>query len=99
MKSSQPYVCLLCDGEVEIPSLAIFCLQFWVQFWVAVLSTKPVFVRVFAGKMEDINSQANTFESWISCAPNVLCKFTIVIKENVVWHVTIDLIDLLDKFL
>ena len=97
MKASQPNVCLLSNGRIEIPGLSIFPKQLGIYSWVAITLAKQIFCRVFAVKVKNINGEANVFEKGVSL--DMSSERTVVIKKEVIRLLTTDCKRALDKLL
>lgn len=81
MITTQPDVCLLGDGRVEVPS-TIWLFEIFEHPRITILLTPSVGNRVLAGEMEDIDRKANVLE--VRVIANNFREMAIVVEEDVV---------------
>jgi len=84
MESTQPNICLLRYRGVEPPAPPVLAKKLWEECWVTVALTESVRLRMFVGKVEDVNSKPNILE--IRIIFDVLRNAAIVVEDDVVGH-------------
>lgn len=84
MESTQPNICLLRYRGVEPPAPPILAKKLREECWVTVALTESVHLRMFVGKMEDVNSKPNILE--IRVIFDMLRNAAIVVEDDVVGH-------------